>query len=108
MSSMQTQVGFIKFNYEFATARLTIWDNGVAFVSGVHSRVRGKGHATKVLSDIIDYADAQGLTLQLHVQQYGPPQDTLNNKQLEEFYGKFGFVTVPDSGRPILMERFAQ
>lgn len=46
---------------------------------------------------IIDYADKNGLTLHLMAQAYGHPTSTmLDNKQLEEFYTKFGFERDPN------------
>lgn len=106
MSNVQTQTGFLKFTHEQAHARLTLWDDGSATVSGVYSRVRGKGHATEVLKSIAEYADLHGLILFLEVQRYGY-KDNLSpdNKQLQEFYKKFDFEVVPDGGTPTLMVR---
>lgn len=106
MSSIQTQVGFLKFNYEFSTARMTLWDDGVGYISGVYSRVRGKGHATQVFMDMCDYADRNVLILQLDVSAYGPnTQGKLTDEQLMGFYEKFGFIVIEDEGDPIRMER---
>lgn len=104
-SSMQTQVGFLKFNHELATARVALWDDGTGFISGVYSRSRGKGHGTRVMQDIIDYADKYNLKLQLDVQRYGDPHGGKDNQELEDWYASFGFKVVPDTGRPVRMER---
>ena len=100
------QISFLMFDYEAAKARLTIWDNGIGTVSGVFSRVRGKGYANVVMSGLTEYADKENLELQLEVSRYGY-SDTLSpgNEELIKFYSKFGFEVVPESGRPVLMTR---
>lgn len=100
------QIGFLVFDYEAAKARLTLWDNGTGTVSGVYSRIRGKGYANVVMQGLVEHADKEDLELLLEVQRYGY-SDTLSpgNEELIKFYGKFGFEVVPESGRPVLMKR---
>lgn len=109
LSRIQIQTGFLKFTHELATARVTLWNDGVAYISGVYSRKRGQGHASQVMKDICEMADTNGLILQLDVSSYGPDnQYKLTDEQLQEWYSKFGFGVVPDGGLPILMERLPQ
>lgn len=102
--SVRTQKGFLKFEHETASARLTLWDDRTASVSGVHSRVRGQGHAKEVLRELCEFADDQELDLDLHVSAYGL-DGGLTNAQLIEFYKKFHFEVIPDGGFPVLMAR---
>jgi hypothetical protein len=106
MSKIQIQVGFLKFTHEAATARVTLWDDNIAYISGVYSRIRGAGQASQVLRDICEFGDDNQMVLQLDVSSYGYDNHLkLTDEQLLEWYGKFGFKIVPDGGFPILMER---
>lgn len=97
------------FLYGGAQAKLVIWDVEEATLSDVSSRIRGQGHARNVLQQIVDYADSENLTVRLTVQSFGFRNfqgTSLNNDQLEEFYGKFGFVRDEGSlKRPYRMTR---
>lgn len=102
----KTQIGFLMFIHESAKARLTIWNDQTATVSGVYSRVRGKGYANVVMQELIEYAEINLLTLSLDVQQYGPnTEDAPSNLRLAKFYNKFGFKIVGDTSLPIQMVR---
>ncbi len=103
--TMQVQIGFIKFTYKSAGARLTLWNDGTGHVSGVYSRERGKGHATKVMKELLVYTDKFEVDLLLEVSPYGEGDERLTRGQLMEFYGKLGFVETDDEGWPPLMRR---
>lgn len=106
MSNIRIQVGFLRFSYEAASARLTLWDDQVAYISGVYSRIRGAGQASQVLKDICEFADDNQYTLQLDVSSYGDDNHLkMTDDQLLDWYAKFGFEIVPDGGQPVMMER---
>lgn len=85
-----------EFKYESARCTVTVvGENGL--LSHVYSRTRGQGHATVLLTNVIEWADKNGLQLHLYVRGYGGPVQTmLSNSQLELFYGKFGFVRADE------------
>lgn len=104
--TMQVQIGFIKFTYKSAVARLTLWNDGSGHVSGVHARDRGKGHATKVMKELLAYADRFEVLLRLEASPYGEGEDRLSAEDLVKFYEKLGFSEHADScGYPIEMKR---
>lgn len=81
------------FTYMSANAKLTIWDEKNAAVSNVFSVRRGRGHASRVMSHICEYADANEMSLFLDVQQYGyADNDSPDNSGLKRWYRSFGFV----------------
>jgi GNAT superfamily N-acetyltransferase len=95
----------VVFRFESARATLFKLEDGTAKVTNVHAQMRGQGHATAVLSRIIEYADKHQLPLWLEVQRYGHPRGGLTNAQLLNFYSKFGFVLNPDERLPRWMSR---
>ena len=100
------QTAFFLFQHESAHARLTVWEDQTATVSGLYSRSRGKGFAKVVMQEIIDYADLMGLDLSLNVSSYGPEfGHKFSDRMLVEFYKTFGFTVVEDDALPVLMER---
>lgn len=106
MSKIRIQVGFLRFAFEAASARVTLWDDQVAYITGVYSRIRGAGQASQVLKDICEFADDNQYTLQLDVSSYGNDNHLkMMDDQLLDWYAKFGFEVVPDGGQPVMMER---
>jgi hypothetical protein len=90
------------FKYESADAVLVInEENRVAAVTNVFSRIHKQGHATGLMKLIVEYADAESMDLRLRAQQYGSATG-LNNKQLVDFYKKFGFARE-ESDKPGFM-----
>lgn len=81
-----------RFEYGSATAMLSEIDDHVYLLSSVFARERGKGHATRLMQDIVDYVDEHEGVIFLTAQQYGHPTDGLNNRELLKFYSKFGFA----------------
>jgi len=81
-----------RFQHASATARLAIFPDGTALLSSLRSQARWRGHASGLMRDITSYADEHGLTIFLTVQAYGHPTNGLNNRELEKFYERFGFV----------------
>lgn len=85
-----------EFRYESARCTVVIsGDRGL--VSHVYSKIRGQGHATGLLTRVIEFADKNGLELHLVARGYGGPVQTmLNPDQLVRFYKKFGFIDQGD------------
>ncbi len=82
------------FTHKSANAKLTIWDDKNATVSNVFSVRRGQGQATRVIQHICKYADDNGMSLLLEVQQYGYADgDSPDNSGLKRWYRSFGFVS---------------
>lgn len=87
----------MEFRYESATCKLTISEGNNADLSHVYAKVRGQGHATVLLTQVMEFADKNDLQLYLRVRGYGGPVQTmLSNEQLVRFYSKFGFVDKGD------------
>jgi predicted GNAT family N-acyltransferase len=53
--------------------------------------MRGKGHATSLMSDVVAFIDDCGKDVWLYAK---PARKGLNQDQLETFYSKFGFTKV--------------
>ena len=85
-----------------ATAQLTLWGDGTATLSDLFSRDRRKGHATRLLLEICEYADKFGLSVLLEVAN---AEDifALSQPALTKWYQTFGFIVVNQS--PVLMQR---
>lgn len=61
----------------------------------VYSKTRGQGHATALLTSVCEWADENGINLNLIAMGYGGPVQTmLDPMQLRAFYEKFGFVAL--------------
>ena len=61
----------------------------------VYSKIRGQGHATALLTKVCEWADENGVYLNLIAMGYGGPVQTmLDPRQLRSFYEKFGFVAL--------------
>lgn len=84
----------LRFSYGKASAILEELEPGKLYsLRNMFSRTRGQGHANGVMDRIVEYADKNNSTIILVIQRYGyNDHKALNNKQLEEFYRKFGFV----------------
>jgi GNAT superfamily N-acetyltransferase len=88
----------VRFNYEKATAKLVMWDESNATVSNVFSINRGKGHGTRLMQMIVNYADEKGLDLVLEAQPYGyADKMSPNTAGLRAWYVKFGFQHVGEN-----------
>lgn len=106
MTLILKQTEFYKIQHKGATARLAIYSNGTAHISGVYSRYRGRGEARLLMQGLCEFLDLNGWPAQLEVSNYGPNIDSaLTNDQLVAFYQKFGFVVVTDDASPTLMRR---
>lgn len=86
---------WVDFNHESASCTVAV-DGNAGTVLRVYSKTRGEGHATGLLTKVIEYADKNGLRLNLRARQYGGPiQTMLSNEDLVKFYEKFGFEVAP-------------
>lgn len=75
-----------------ASAVLTEIAKGCYSLSSVYSKRLGQGDGRRLMEEITDYADERGAEISLVVKRYGYPRgEGLNNRQLVEFYQKFGF-----------------
>jgi len=61
----------------------------------VPEECRGQGEGTALLADLCDQADDERILLLLKA----------DTKRLENYYHKFGFVTIQDDGAIILLAR---
>lgn len=97
----------IVFKYKSASCELVVWEDeeGLASLSEVHSTVKGEGHATHLLNEVISYADANGLTIASAAKPYGDEPGSLTHPQLINFYKKFGFVFQGEDPEYMFMER---
>lgn len=105
---MNTPIEPIVFKYKSATCELILWDGedtGKASLSEVHSAVKGQGHATQMLNEVIRYADDHSLTIVSAAEPYGYEPGSLNLRLLMNFYKKFGFVFTSDEPDNTFMER---
>lgn len=94
------------FKNGIAAVKLAHMHDDRVMLSNLFSRIPGKGHGTDVMKKAVEYADQNGLTIVLVVGRYAYPDGRgLDNKQLVEFYKKFGFTVVEDGGLPIMMHR---
>lgn len=81
-----------EFRYESASCEVMIV-SGRGIVHRVYSQTRGRGHATRLLQQVTEWADENDLELYLRAQGYGGPVQTmLDNNQLIKFYERHGFV----------------
>lgn len=96
----------VTFSYGSASVNLILWKNqNHATVSGLHSKQRGIGHATKLMQQVIDFADEYGKRLILTACAT-EPESGLSQTQLVRFYEKFGFVVVNEAATSFqVMER---
>ena len=79
--------------YESASANLSVLSPKVAVLGSLVARDRRKGHATELLRQLCERADAQGLELKLTAGSDGGPDD-LDTEALIRFYGCFGFSAI--------------
>ena len=94
----------LQFKHETATLNLTNWEDGTASVSDVYTVERRKGHATKLLTKVVEFADRRGLILKTAAEAYGV-EPRMTTDQLVSFYSKFGFVLLSDDPDYRYMER---
>ena len=87
----------VRFSHKSASARLVVWGPYDATLSNVISTDRGKGHATRLLEKVMDYADRHELSVVLLVQafQYADKMSP-DNAGLARWYRKFGFEDCED------------
>lgn len=78
------------YRYKSASLSLTEINPTTYRLHNLRSAVLAHGHASALLQIVIDWADEQGVDIQLVVQGYGR-HGILNNKQLVAFYEKYGF-----------------
>lgn len=95
----------LTFKSDSASAQLVMISSEYAKILAVRSEDRGRGHANALMQKIVEYADDNNLTLTLTVRAYGGPRGILSNKELESFYGKFGFERIFLYSRPVEMMR---
>lgn len=95
----------ITFTYGDAQVTLSYEDDRTAKLTALYSESRGKGEATAVMMEAMQFADKQGTALWLEVQRYGDWRNSLDNKQLITFYERFGFDLVSDDRHPRWMTR---
>lgn len=60
----------------------------------VYSEARGRGYASGLLQQLGMWADKNGKTLWLEVNQYADSEG-MNNQQLEDWYARHGFIALP-------------
>lgn len=90
----------IDFTYERASAKLEEIDLTLYSLRNVYCHERRKGYGNALLQQITDYADKKGITILLVAQRYGyKDQNGMTNKDLENWYKRFGFVTEPVSSK---------
>lgn len=95
----------MRFKYEGASVNLIQVAGNTVAMSSLLSLSRGKGHARRVVELALNFADANGYTVVLHVQRFHYADIfALTNPQLVEFYEKFGFRKEGISS-PIFMRR---
>lgn len=94
------------FTCQSAQVTMTHSDSKTAKLSNLYSQERGKGHATSLLEEVMDYADKNGISLWLEVQRYGNPRNGLDNSQLIRLYEKFGFDVLEDRRTLVMMGRY--
>lgn len=76
---------------DIVTTELDEWDGNIS-LKFIGSVTKGKGHATKVMQEIVKLADKHGATIELDVEPVGRyKQDILSKDQLAAWYKKFGF-----------------
>lgn len=97
-----------EMHFMSASAHIYEWDNDSATIANLYSQVRRQRHASELMDLVIAWAEAHRLTLQLRVRRYGHPIGP-TNRQLVEFYERYGFVElVPSDGsksEAIFMQR---
>ena len=111
-----TKVGFTSAGMELVNNVVQIMDDADVDASGnviytidrisTPSDKRGKGSASKALSEITSAADRAGLTIQLEptvMRSLVGGGESLNNAQLVEWYKKNGFVPKFDGSDKILI-----
>ena len=112
----ETKVGFTSAGMELVNNVVQIMDDADVDASGnviytidrisTPSDKRGKGSASKALSEITSAADKAGLTIQLEptvMRSLVGGGESLNNAQLVEWYKKNGFVPKFDGSDKILI-----
>jgi hypothetical protein len=89
------------FSFMTARARLAIWNDEKASLSGLISGSPGRGHATGLMREVSKFADDKELTVYLVAQRFHYADDRgLDNIQLMRFYEKFDFTYQFDVANP--------
>lgn len=88
----------MQFVYESASATLKLISPRSAKLINLYSKNPGNGDATQVLHMVVEYVDQRGLDVFLTARRYGYNDSRgLSNRELVEFYKKFGFELMGDS-----------
>jgi GNAT superfamily N-acetyltransferase len=85
----------IPFVFGQASALINMIDADLGIVNNVYSKQKRMGHAGCLMTDIVNWADSNGVTLLLSAQAF-EARDALTNEQLVEFYARYGFVRERD------------
>lgn len=96
----------IRFWHGKASATLVHINRDLYHLGDVWTEVedRNQGYAKGVVKKVVDYADQNNITILLRAQRYGKATEpALDNRQLEEFYAKFGFEVT--DRQPVKMVR---
>lgn len=99
------QVTQSTFKLQSAQVTLHFEEGDTARLTGLFSKEPGRGHASALMTEVMNYADKHELSLYLEVQRFGDPHWGLDNLQLISFYERFGFDLVNDDRRPRWMTR---
>jgi GNAT superfamily N-acetyltransferase len=83
------------FKHGQATCRLIMDSDGTAILKSVYSQHKGAGDATELLSQVVEFLEVNNLVCFLEARSYGTPGAGLNNRQLQDFYSRFGFERDP-------------
>lgn len=81
---------------ESALCTVHHWGNGTATITRLWAKQRRRGHATRLMEHICEWADQNEIVLFLEVGRYGHPIGP-DNEILEAFYKSFGFRDIYDT-----------
>ena len=81
----------IALTYRSASCSLIVWeDEGTITISSLSSEFPRRGHGREIMKKAVGIADSMEYNMILRVLPYGDGP-IMNDAQLREFYGKFGF-----------------
>jgi GNAT superfamily N-acetyltransferase len=91
------------FKYKGSSCRVEIWERNIGTLVSVRTPAarRRQGNATGMLRMVCEWADKNGIMLELLIMAYGDG-DILDHAQLQAFYEKFDFFRVPYKPEPAL------
>ncbi len=93
------------FSYGEAQVTLVFEDDTLARLINLYSESRGKGEAKAVMAEATSFADKHGIALWLEAKRYGTPLGSMDNRQLVNFYERFGFDIAEGRIQPYIMTR---